>query len=817
MATGHRGANALSNSAVRILEPFSDKLASLILLVSEAKRHHRPIPNITDGAVAVVKAADHLVAVGNDAMVEGDAILQVAMTGPCEEVQKAAKEFAAAANGLLVDPFSNAERIRLISGIRGMLMGTTDILLQYDLFEVRKITGLAQFTLQSLTKIAGDVLGCEALDEVEAISEASAELLTLISDRAPDMQNSDHSEELIAAGQRLQLSVPVLTGAIATELQVAEVAARHSHSPRLFGVSEAKGALEEIKRVMAGLGPKVLHFHNKDGNMCSMIDRIAVVDDLSASGLSPILEESRDLAIAIEASRSSITDDETHNKHLDSINKITNELAVAIKSTVSDVQNSFVQSSEIHNTLKRLRHAVREGVVAEWTLATMESHDSTGKLLDAAHNEKEMLNDRLLEFEHGTLHLVSSARLLSRVTSDSRKVNSIDTIADRLEGFSEQICLAVAIEQETDLPDAAEQTQLLAKTYTKDVKMMEGVIRQIVRPDEFLSADFTYIQSVALTAKKAALHGYPAAARAAVRKLLKRTDAVVGTAVHEIENSEDDIYRDSINSAKEGIEIARPALAAATKVLNQAGLEARDEATVSFCRALAEMVDRIKVLCQVVEPDAIVDSRLKEETQSAVKMKDDTVKDQVLDGTKVGSEKSEEDPSSIFANAPMLKTEVTKWREEGNEIVSIATEIEECMSMMSQIQQRRAVTDESMGDIITVSKTIASKAKVLVKEATFLRGQCSDKRIKADLDALCERIPTLAVQLTIVSSVKATQTGAVLGAQELSSDTDGCNQMLIDISNNIFTSVSEMVRVCESASLKTIGKIPPRCAFLPRI
>lgn len=90
-------------------------------------------------------------------------------------------------------------------------------------------------------------------------------------------------------------------------------------------------------------------------------------------------------------------------------------------------------------------------------------------------------------------------------------------------------------------------------------------------------------------------------------------------------------------------------------------------------------------------------------------------------------------------------------------------------------------------------KDIAANGKDIVKHARLVAENCSDKRIKADLLSLCDRIPSISIQLKIISSVKAASTA---------NDVADSDQMLVQNAQNLMEAVQQLVRACESASLK---------------
>lgn len=66
----------------------------------------------------------------------------------------------------------------------------------------------------------------------------------------------------------------------------------------------------------------------------------------------------------------------------------------------------------------------------------------------------------------------------------------------------------------------------------------------------------------------------------------------------------------------------------------------------------------------------------------------------------------------------------------------------------------------SKRELIATAKAIAEASADVTRIAKQLARECTDKRIRTNLLQVCERIPTIATQLKILSTVKATMLGA---------------------------------------------------------
>lgn len=96
--------------------------------------------------------------------------------------------------------------------------------------------------------------------------------------------------------------------------------------------------------------------------------------------------------------------------------------------------------------------------------------------------------------------------------------------------------------------------------------------------------------------------------------------------------------------------------------------------------------------------------------------------------------------------------------------------------------------------MIATAKQIASGARIIVDYARKIAQQCTDARMKYNLEQSVELIPTLATQLTIISSVKTAM------PNDISADV-----MLVKNSQNLMEAVIKTMREAEAACMKGLA------------
>jgi hypothetical protein len=150
----------------------------------------------------------------------------------------------------------------------------------------------------------------------------------------------------------------------------------------------------------------------------------------------------------------------------------------------------------------------------------------------------------------------------------------------------------------------------------------------------------------------------------------------------------------------------------------------------------------------------------------------------------------------IMMAAHDLHQEVKQWSSKDNDIIAAAKKMALLMARLSDLVREDRGAN-SKRDLIACAKAIAESSDEVTKIAKNLAQECTDKRMRTSLLQVCERIPTIATQLKILSTVKAT----MLGAQGTEEDQEA-TEMLVGNAQNLMQSVKQTVTAAESASIK---------------
>merc|ERR1719239_1815234 len=148
----------------------------------------------------------------------------------------------------------------------------------------------------------------------------------------------------------------------------------------------------------------------------------------------------------------------------------------------------------------------------------------------------------------------------------------------------------------------------------------------------------------------------------------------------------------------------------------------------------------------------------------------------------------------IMMAAHELHQEVRQWSSKDNDIIAAAKKMALLMAKLSQLVQEEGTSKK---ELIGVAVSIVQIADEVTALVTTLAHHCMDKRMKTNLMNACERIPTIATQLKILTTVKAT----MLGSQTANEDCEA-TEMLVGNAQNLMGSVKATVMAAEAASIK---------------
>ncbi|GLH15861.1 Catenin alpha [Gryllus bimaculatus] len=193
-----------------ILEPVAQQVSRLVILHEEAEDGNA-MPDLERPVMAVSKAVANLVKVGKETINSSDdAILKQDMPSALIRVEGASKLLEEASGMLKDDPFSGPARKKLIEGSRGILQGTSALLLCFDESEVRKIIRECKRVLDYLA-VAEVIETMEDLVQfLKDLSPCLSRVSREVGGREKELTHQVHREILVRCLDQVKTLAPIL-------------------------------------------------------------------------------------------------------------------------------------------------------------------------------------------------------------------------------------------------------------------------------------------------------------------------------------------------------------------------------------------------------------------------------------------------------------------------------------------------------------------------------------------------------------------------------------------------------------------------------
>ncbi|KAK1164521.1 vinculin isoform X1 [Acipenser oxyrinchus oxyrinchus] len=237
-----------------ILEPVAQQISHLVIMHEEGEVDGKAIPDLSAPVAAVQAAVSNLVRVGKETVqTTEDQLMKRDMPPAFIKVENACTKLVQAAHMLKADPYSVPARDYLIDGSRGILSGTSDLLLTFDEAEVRKIIRVCKGILEYLT-VAEVVESMEDLvTYTKNLGPGMTKMAKMIDERQQELTHQEHRVMLVNSMNTVKELLPVLISAIkifvttkSSKSQGVEEALKN----RNFTVEKMSTEINEIIRVL---------------------------------------------------------------------------------------------------------------------------------------------------------------------------------------------------------------------------------------------------------------------------------------------------------------------------------------------------------------------------------------------------------------------------------------------------------------------------------------------------------------------------------------------------------------------------------------
>ncbi|XP_052235476.1 vinculin-like isoform X1 [Dreissena polymorpha] len=197
-----------------ILEPVAQQVSKLVILHEEAEDGNA-MPDLSRPIQVVKLAVDNLVKVGYETINSSDdQILKQDMPPALRRVEESSILLLQASDMLRSDPYSAPARKKLIEGSRGILQGTSALLLAFDESEVRKIIRVCKNVLEylAITEVVDRME--DLVTYVKNLSPVLTRMTKEVDAREKELTHQVHREMLVRSLEQVKNLTPVLISGI---------------------------------------------------------------------------------------------------------------------------------------------------------------------------------------------------------------------------------------------------------------------------------------------------------------------------------------------------------------------------------------------------------------------------------------------------------------------------------------------------------------------------------------------------------------------------------------------------------------------------
>ncbi|XP_071566843.1 vinculin isoform X7 [Temnothorax nylanderi] len=193
-----------------ILEPVAQQVSRLVILHEEAEDGNA-MPDLGRPVQAVSMAVTNLVKVGKETINSSDdALLKQDMPAALQRVEGASRLLEEASAMLKGDPYSGPARKKLIEGSRGILQGTSSLLLCFDESEVRKIIRECKRVLDYLAVTEVIETMEDLVHFLKNLSPCLSKVSREVSAREKELTHQVHREILVRCLEQVKTLAPIL-------------------------------------------------------------------------------------------------------------------------------------------------------------------------------------------------------------------------------------------------------------------------------------------------------------------------------------------------------------------------------------------------------------------------------------------------------------------------------------------------------------------------------------------------------------------------------------------------------------------------------
>jgi len=808
-----------------ILEPVAQQVSKLIILHEEGEDGNA-MPDLERPVHAVSQAVTNLVRVGKDTITSSqDSKLKNEMPKSLNVIEKAADLLEQACLEMKSDPYSQSGRDRLIAGSRGILQGTTSMLVIFDESQVRKLCRDCKKVLDYLA-ISEVIETMEDLVQfVKDLSPCLSKVSHDVEARRKDLLNpyqrdilGQHLEQVKTLAPILICSMKIFIQILGTDAQGANKGMEEAVENRNYlakrmteEIMEIINVLEDSTRADEGGSKMTSHGITNSGGLdlaeMTFAEIVKKLNQLLGSGQSGMLIEQQlnqrsiqhlvDLAFRITEGFEGHVKAELLEKCnlLDRINRQSGgnmsdpnarqALAEALRDLEFHINEATISRiiqdmADITTPLKQFTDAV---------LMTHESLAKKREILDSKGQNLKVFSHRLSK----TANMVAFANARSKRSSES-----LLHLSSQVQNLTPQLINAGTIRMNySDNKAADENFENLRKQYAEGVQLIRDVCDESMDVKTFLRQTEDHIRKAVTASEDGLRTRQPQVLVDNTALAARLSNRLLMALYKESDNSDDPALRRQVDGSGDKLKAAITPFVENGKAVASSP---NDQGLITAWRMAANKL--LDIVAEVTRLFADLnmygyDSRSQRPASSNTVVRNESPSSEInipiqqneapppprppLPNELVPPPRppmpnanDTDDEEGIFTSEPGtnrpihvaahgLYQEVKQWDHSDNEIIAAAKKIAYLMAHLSELIRGGKGTKR---ELIACAKALADASERITELAKELARNCTDKKIRTNLLQVCEKIPTLGTQLRVLSTVKATMMGQNMDSEE---------------------------------------------------
>ncbi|XP_017781344.1 PREDICTED: vinculin isoform X5 [Nicrophorus vespilloides] len=498
---------------------------------------------------------------------------------------------------------------------------------------------------------------------------------------------------------------------------------------------------------------------------------------------------------------------------------------------------------KLHELKEKINQAVVNRVVEDFIdiVSPLRQFHEAVLAPEGSPNRYQNFEDKAANLQHFSNRAVKTARMVGAACKagflrnsgsggNKKLAEALQSVANQMDSLTPQLVSAGSIRMNyPESKTADEHFENLRGQYSYLLTKMRNLCDETTDSADFIKSSEEQMKIHTFMCEEAIQNQAPQKMVDNTSSIARLANRVITVAKQESDNSEDPTFIDEINNASYNLQTSIPPMVQNAKYV---AMNPADPAAASHWRETnKELLKSVGLVRQAIQPELpplpdMNSLNIEPAQESHFQNKDmapprpplPTVGDGAPPMRPPPPETDDED--DVFKNAsnasqPImvaahnLHREVKQWSAKDNELIQAARRMALLMARLSDLVQND--DKGSKRELIATAKSIADASAEVTKIAKQLALECTDKRIRTNLLQVCERIPTIATQLKILSTVKAT----MLGAQGSEEDREA-TEMLEGNAQNLMQSVKETVRAAEGASIKIQSQTQGRLRWVRR-